>query len=67
MAPGNMTFHPTIVCRNCKHYFVTWDKRRPHGCRAMGFKSRELPSRLVLKISGSACLKYAPKDGPSKH
>lgn len=35
------------TCRKCCHYFVTWDKKQPHGCRALGFKSRRLPIEAV--------------------
>jgi hypothetical protein len=66
IAAFNMISPDAIVCRNCKHYFVSWDKHSPHGCRAIGFKSRQLPSRLVHKISGSTCLRYTPKVCPSK-
>lgn len=36
-----------MYCRACRHYYVTWDRHHPHGCRAMGFKSRSLPSSVV--------------------
>lgn len=61
MAAFDMTLHNKILCRNCEYYFVTWDKLAPHGCRAMGFKSLKLPSRLVFTISGSTCLKFKQK------
>jgi hypothetical protein len=51
-----------IDCHRCEHYFVTWDEQRPHGCRAMGFKSRSFPSALVRSCSdGMACRLYAEK------
>jgi hypothetical protein len=51
-----------IVCRRCRHYFITWDARHPHGCRAMNFKSRRPPSRVVRSTSGRQCLRYAAKN-----
>ncbi len=51
-----------IDCFSCRHFYVTWDERHPKGCRAMGFKSRELPSIVVYKSSGMDCLKFDRKD-----
>ena len=42
-------------CYVCSHYYVTWDKRFPCGCRAMEFKSRRLPSDVVYENSGIEC------------
>ncbi|MDI6789541.1 MAG: uracil-DNA glycosylase [Thermodesulfobacteriota bacterium] len=50
-----------IDCHKCKHYYVTWDKNFPHGCRAMDFKSREFPSTVVQTSSGMSCLLFKPK------
>lgn len=51
-----------IDCHKCKHYYVTWDKDFPHGCRAMDFKSYHLPSSVVYKCSGIDCLMFKLKD-----
>ena len=48
-------------CVKCAYYMVTWDPARPHGCRAMGFKSKEIPSQLVFKNSGAECRCFKPK------
>jgi hypothetical protein len=48
------------ICRFCAHYFVTWEASTPHGCRALGFKSRQIPSREVRRTSGDACRYYSP-------
>lgn len=50
-----------INCRKCRHYYVTWRKKFPHGCRAMGFMSLEIPSRLVKRASGTPCLLFERK------
>ncbi|MBW1675454.1 MAG: uracil-DNA glycosylase [Deltaproteobacteria bacterium] len=55
-----------IDCHRCKHYYVTWDKHFPHGCRAMKFKSKELPSRVVVRSSGIPCLLFEAKDRGGK-
>lgn len=50
-----------IDCHKCRHYHVTWDARFPHGCRAMKFKSKQLPSAKVYRYSGTECLMYRRK------
>ncbi|MDR1395472.1 MAG: uracil-DNA glycosylase [Deltaproteobacteria bacterium] len=50
-----------FTCRLCCHYFVTWEPRQPHGCRAMGFKSKYLPYIEVWRISGQNCQYYRPR------
>jgi hypothetical protein len=50
-----------IDCRKCKFYFITWRKKFPHGCRAMGFMSLEFPSSFVKKVSGEPCLMFEQK------
>jgi len=51
-----------IHCNRCQHYYVTWDKDFPHGCRAMKFKSHQLPSAVVYESSGKACLAFSEKN-----
>lgn len=55
------------ICRKCKHYYITWERNLPHGCRAMKFKSKELPSVVVFKNSGKPCLMFEPKQNKLKH
>jgi len=50
-----------VNCRRCKHYFVTWETNQPHGCRAYGFKSPQIPSMVVLKSSGESCNLFLEK------
>jgi hypothetical protein len=51
-----------IDCHKCTHYYVTWDKAMPHGCRAMGFKSRRFPSALVRSCTdGRDCRLFAER------
>ncbi|DAB29851.1 MAG TPA: uracil-DNA glycosylase [Sulfurimonas sp. UBA12504] len=53
-----------INCRRCQHYFVTWEPSRPHGCRAYGFKSAQIPSLVVFQSSGSDCNLFVMKSLP---
>jgi len=49
------------ACLDCAHYYITWDKNFPFGCRAMGFKSKAAPHRLTRQLSGMACLSFVKK------
>ena len=42
-----------IICQRCVHYYVTWEKNKPHGCHAYGFKSDKIPSIVVKQSSGT--------------
>jgi len=50
-----------IDCRKCRHYYITWDKKFPYGCRAIQFKSAKSPSFEVYAASGQACLRFHDK------
>jgi hypothetical protein len=52
-------------CGKCKHYYITWDQQLPHGCHAMNFKSRQLPSEVVFASCGGPCQLFDPKSVPS--
>ena len=49
------------VCINCASYYVTWAHKHPHGCRAFGFKSAQVPSEVVSSVSEDRCLKFSVK------
>ncbi|MCL4492968.1 MAG: uracil-DNA glycosylase [Nitrospirae bacterium] len=51
-------------CFKCSHFYVTWDRSFPYGCRAIGFKTRNMPSDDVYKASGRNCLGFKLKSGP---
>jgi len=50
-----------VNCKNCKYFFITWDKNFPYGCKALAFKSKQIPSFEVKQSSGFECLKFSPK------
>lgn len=50
-----------IDCLKCRHFYITWDELFPKGCKALGFKSRELPSLAVFRSSGMECQLFEPK------
>ncbi|OQY15930.1 MAG: hypothetical protein B6I32_04810 [Desulfobacterium sp. 4572_20] len=53
----------SIDCHKCEYYYVTWDKDFPHGCRGMGFKSRQLPCLTVRRSTPEMdCLLFKKKE-----
>ena len=50
-----------INCMSCNSYYVTWNASHPHGCRAFGFKSAQIPSVVVAGASQDRCLKFSLK------
>ncbi len=44
-----------IRCYGCVHYFVTYDRHRPYGCARFGFKTKSLPSQVVIESTGMQC------------
>lgn len=51
----------SIDCFNCRHFYITWDASQSRGCKAFGFKSKQMPSVVVFESSGADCLKFSPK------
>lgn len=54
-------------CTDCQHYYITWDKSFPYGCKAMGFKSPLAPSIVVRQSSGQNCLAFLKKQTLEKN
>ncbi|MDR1396525.1 MAG: uracil-DNA glycosylase [Desulfarculales bacterium] len=48
-------------CFRCRHFAITWQIKRAYACRLMGFKSASLPSLVVRRSSGQACLGFEAK------
>ena len=44
-----------VRCHGCLHYFVTHDRYRPYGCARFGFKTKSLPSQVVVESTGMQC------------
>jgi hypothetical protein len=50
-----------INCMSCLHFYITYDPQFPYGCRAVGFKSRWMPSKVMYASSGMDCQFFAGK------
>ena len=48
-------------CFACRNFFITHEPARPYGCRAMGFKSKKMPSQVVFDSSGMECQLFEKK------
>lgn len=48
-------------CYRCIHFYITHEPSHPYGCRAMGFKSAQLPSITVYGSSGMDCQLFSRK------
>jgi len=51
-----------ISCRECRHYYITWEQDFPNACRVMGFKAKTMPDRIAHQTSGMVCQLFAPKN-----
>ncbi|NLT94812.1 MAG: uracil-DNA glycosylase [Clostridia bacterium] len=51
-----------INCLKCQYFYITWDKNFPRGCKAFGFKTKNLPSLVVFQSSGQSCQHFKPKE-----
>ncbi|PVZ49633.1 hypothetical protein DD557_13340 [Thalassobacter stenotrophicus] len=49
------------VCGDCKYLGVTYQPHQPWSCTRFGFKSRELPARVVLRETGTECAYKTPR------
>lgn len=58
-----MTARHNPDCFKCRHFRITWEVQRPYACRAMAFKSRNIPWQVVIEASGQPCMMFTPKDG----
>ena len=54
-----------IICQQCKHYYITWESAKPHGCRAYGFKSQQVCSVVVKQSSNMDCNLFSKKQNNS--
>lgn len=58
--PKKQTYE--INCFSCQHFFITYDPNFPYGCRAVGFKSRPLPSKEMYLNSCIECQLFEGKE-----
>lgn len=52
-------------CFTCQHFYVTWDKAYPKGCRQYNFKTPMMPSFQIKQAIGHDCPGYSKKHATS--
>jgi hypothetical protein len=50
-----------VNCFSCSHFFITYEPEFPYGCRAVNFKSRLMPAKLMYVYSGIGCQLFKKK------
>ena len=56
-----------INCFFCEHFFITYERKYPYGCRAIGFKSARMPSVDVYSNSEMDCALFIRKERGHQH
>jgi hypothetical protein len=49
-------------CFKCQFFYITYEPSHPYGCRAMSFKSKEIPSTVTYVSSGMVCQMFKLKE-----
>jgi len=49
-------------CAQCAHFFITWEKDFPYGCKAYEIKAKTAPYIEVLSNTGVPCLTFEKKN-----
>ena len=44
-----------IRCHGCFYFYITYNKKRPWGCKKFGFISKFMPSTEVFNTTGIEC------------
>jgi hypothetical protein len=50
-----MTDNSIKTCKECIHFYVTYEANFPYGCKRMGFKSLRYPFYVVQEATGEPC------------
>ena len=53
-------------CKQCRHFYISWDAAMPYGCRLYQFKAKVLPALAVEQQIGEACLGFSRKAPPPR-
>ena len=54
-------------CNNCAHFYVTYKKNFPYGCKAFGVISKNNPYLEIKKVSGTDCALFQKNKKVLKH
>lgn len=59
---NNQKSEKRVNCFDCIYLQITWQPATPYACKAIGFRSRMIPSLEVFRNSGSQCMHFRPKN-----
>lgn len=59
---SNINNDGRVICRMCRYFFITWNASFPYGCKAYGFKSKQIPDLFVFQSSGAKCKCFEKKN-----
>lgn len=48
-------------CTKCRHFYITWDKKTPHGCRRFGIQCKDSPSNVIASAGLGDCQGFEEK------
>ena len=49
-------------CRDCKHFYITFDPKTPNGCKVYQIQCKGQPSNIVKRANnGEECIGFSPK------
>lgn len=54
-------FLKTKNCYRCRYLRTGWDPALPYSCDLLGFRSLEMPSRIVWESTGADCRVFEEK------
>ena len=53
-----------LTCKGCRFFQVSHDRWKPWKCTMFGFKSKELPARVVFSSTGMECAYFSQREQP---
>lgn len=53
-------------CKNCIHFFITLDERKPRACKVFNIKGRNMPCIDVKRFTGYTCPVFEARSKPNK-
>ncbi|MGE3610233.1 MAG: uracil-DNA glycosylase [Bacteriovoracaceae bacterium] len=53
-------------CQKCKHFYITWNKTTPNGCRRFGIQCKDNPATIIASAGLGDCQGYEEKKKPEE-
>lgn len=51
-------------CKECRHFYITWNPQTPNGCRRFGIQCKDRPSQIVAMAGQGECQGFEEKKRP---